>query len=45
VLTESQPRTLLAGARGNSFVDRRDTAILRLLLDTRGRLSRSLTYG
>ena len=39
VLTEAQLRTLLAGARGNSFVDRRDTAILRLLLDTGGRLS------
>ena len=27
------------GAKSNSFVDRRDTAILRLLLDTGGRLS------
>src|SRR3954452_14475905 len=39
VLTEAQLRALLAGAKGNSFVDRRDTAILRLLLDTGGRLS------
>ncbi|MGY1733913.1 tyrosine-type recombinase/integrase [Geodermatophilus sp. SYSU D01045] len=39
VLTEDQLRTLLAGAKGNSFVDRRDNAILRLLLDTGGRLS------
>lgn len=39
VLTEDQLRTLLTGAKGNSFVDRRDTAILRLLLDTGGRLS------
>jgi integrase len=39
VLTESQLRALLAGAKSNSFVDRRDNAILRLLLDTGGRLS------
>src|SRR3954451_19511044 len=39
VLTEAQLRALLAGAKGNSFVDRRDTAIMRLLLDTGGRLS------
>src|SRR3954452_18058468 len=39
VLTETQLRTLLAGAKSNSFVDRRDNAIMRLLLDTGGRLS------
>src|SRR3712207_5754082 len=39
VLTEDQLRTLLAAAKGNSFVDRRDNAIMRLLLDTGGRLS------
>ena len=39
VLTEAQLRALVAGAKGNSFVDRRDTAIMRLLLDTGGRLS------
>lgn len=39
VLTETQLRTLLAGAKGNTFVDRRDNAIMRLLLDTGGRLS------
>jgi integrase len=39
VLTENQLRTLLAGAKGNTFVDRRDNAIMRLLLDTGGRLS------
>src|SRR4051794_38570306 len=39
VLTEAQLRALLAGAKSNSFVDRRDTAITRLLLDTGGRLS------
>jgi|tagenome__1003787_1003787.scaffolds.fasta_scaffold20968993_2 integrase/recombinase XerC len=39
VLTENQLRALLAGAKSNSFVDRRDNAILRLLLDTGGRLS------
>src|SRR4051812_22341486 len=39
VLTEAQLRTLLAGAKSDSFVDRRDTAIVRLLLDTGGRLS------
>jgi integrase/recombinase XerC len=39
VLTEVQLRTLLQGTKGNSFVDRRDSAILRLLLDTGGRLS------
>jgi integrase/recombinase XerC len=39
VLTEAQLRTLLASAKGNTFVDRRDNAILRLLLDTGSRLS------
>lgn len=39
VLTENQLRALLAGAKSNAFVDRRDNAILRLLLDTGGRLS------
>ncbi len=39
VLTEAQLRALLAGARSNTFVDRRDAAIMRLLLDTGGRLS------
>jgi integrase/recombinase XerC len=39
VLTEAQKRTLLASAKGNSFVDRRDNATLRLLIDTGGRLS------
>src|SRR3712207_718990 len=39
VLTETQLRTLLAGAKSNCFVDRRDNAIMRLLLDTGGRLS------
>jgi site-specific recombinase XerD len=39
VLAEDQLRTLLTDAKGNSFVDGRDTAILRLLLDTGGRLS------
>src|SRR3954471_17347539 len=39
VLAEAQLRTLLAGAKGNSFVDRRDNAIMRLLIDTGGRLS------
>ena len=39
VLTEIQLRTLLAGAKSNTFVDRRDSAIMRLLLDTGGRLS------
>ncbi len=39
VLTETQLRALLAGAKSNTFVDRRDSAIMRLLLDTGGRLS------
>src|SRR3954447_822808 len=39
VLTETQLRTLLAGAKSNSYVDRRDNAIMRLLIDTGGRLS------
>src|SRR4051812_24515285 len=39
VLTEDQLRRLLADAKGNSFVDRRENAILRLLLDTGGLLS------
>src|SRR4051812_35691193 len=39
VLTETQMRGLLANVRGNAFVDRRDNAIMRLLLDTGGRLS------
>ena len=39
VLTEAQLRALLASAKSASFVDRRDTAIIRLLLDTGGRLS------
>jgi site-specific recombinase XerD len=39
VLTEAQLRALLAGAKTNSFVHRRDAAIMRLLLDTGGRLS------
>jgi hypothetical protein len=34
VLTEAQLRALLATAKSASFVDRRDTAIIRLLLDT-----------
>lgn len=39
VLTEDQLRTLPAGAQSNTFVDRRDNAIMRLLRDTGGRLS------
>jgi integrase/recombinase XerC len=39
VLTEAQLRALLASAKSASFVDRRDPAIIRLLLDTGGRLS------
>jgi integrase/recombinase XerC len=39
VLTEAELRALLASAKSASFVDRRDAAILRLLLDTGGRLS------
>jgi integrase/recombinase XerC len=39
VLTEAQLRALLASAKSSSFVDRRDAAIIRLLLDTGGRLS------
>ncbi len=39
VLTETQLRALLAGAKSNTFVDRRDSAIMRLLLDTGGQLS------
>ena len=39
VLTEAQLRALLASAKSASFVDRRDAAIIRLLLDTGGRLS------
>ncbi len=39
VLTEAQLRALLASDKSASFVDRRDTAIIRLLLDTGGRLS------
>jgi site-specific recombinase XerD len=39
VLTEAQLRALLASAKSTSFVDRRDAAIKRLLLDTGGRLS------
>src|SRR4051794_39156669 len=39
VLTEAQLRALLASAKSASFVDRRDAAIIRVLLDTGGRLS------
>src|SRR4051794_18276961 len=39
VLTEAQLRALLASAKSASFVDRREAAIIRLLLDTGGRLS------
>jgi integrase/recombinase XerC len=39
VLTEAHLRALLASAWSASFVDRRDAAIIRLLLDTSGRLS------
>jgi site-specific recombinase XerD len=39
VLTEAQLRALLASATSASFVDRRDAAIIRLLLATGGRLS------
>jgi integrase/recombinase XerC len=39
VVTEAQLRALLASAKSASFVDRRDAAIIRLLLDTGGRLS------
>src|SRR3954467_11123612 len=39
VLTETQLRALLTGAKSNSYVDRRDNAIIRLLIDTGGRLS------
>jgi integrase/recombinase XerC len=39
VLTEAQLRALLASAKSAPFVDRRDAAIIRLLLDTGGRLS------
>src|SRR4051794_41799994 len=39
VLTEAQLRALLASAKSASFVDRRDAAIIRLLLDTGGGLS------
>jgi integrase len=39
VLTETQLRGLLASVKGNTFVDRRDNAIMRLLIDTGGRLS------
>jgi hypothetical protein len=39
ILTENQLPTWLAGAESNSFVDRRDNAIMRLLIDTGGQLS------
>src|SRR4051812_38342206 len=39
VLTETQLRTLLAGAKSNSHVDPPDNAIMRLLIDTRGPVS------
>jgi integrase len=39
VLPEAQLRALLASAKSASFVDRRDAAVIRLLLDTGGRLS------
>jgi len=39
VLTLDQLRALLAQAAGKDFVSRRDTAIIRLLVDTGGRLS------
>jgi integrase/recombinase XerC len=41
VVTEAQLRALLASANSAWFVDRRNAAIIRLLLDTSGRLSRS----
>jgi site-specific recombinase XerD len=34
VLTDDELRALLASAKGNSFENRRDTAIMRLLIDT-----------
>lgn len=39
VLTDAQIRRLLAACEGTDFEDRRDSAIVRLLLDTGGRLS------
>ncbi|MFI5960481.1 tyrosine-type recombinase/integrase [Cryptosporangium sp. NPDC051539] len=39
VLTDDEIKTVLAGCAGKSLIDRRDTAILRLLLDTGGRLA------
>jgi integrase/recombinase XerC len=38
VLDVEQMRAVLATCKGNSFIDRRDNAILRLLIDTGGRL-------
>lgn len=39
VLSDDQLRTLLASCSGRRMVDRRDTALLRLLIDTGGRLA------
>lgn len=39
VLTDDQLRALLASCAGRRLVDRRDTALLRLLIDTGGRLA------
>lgn len=38
ILTEDQLRALLADCAGRRLVDRRDTALIRLLIDTGGRL-------
>jgi integrase len=38
VLTDDQLRALLASCQGRRMVDRRDTALFRLLIDTGGRL-------
>jgi site-specific recombinase XerD len=38
VLADEQVRALLAGCKGNDLVSRRDNAIIRLLIDTGGRL-------
>ena len=39
VLTVEQLRALLEGCKGNGVIERRDNAIIRLLVDTGGRLS------